>query len=88
MAQFMISQELDTKEVYIKKIIQDEMGAFRVFAEYFTFSQCEQVALVIKHAYIKYISSFPNVSADFNYFYQFLINMFLNLKINFSNSAS
>ena len=38
MSQFLISSELDEKEVYIKKIIPDELGAFRVFAEYFTFS--------------------------------------------------
>lgn len=52
MSQFMISQELDQKEVYIKKMIPDQLGAFRVFAEYFTFSQCEDIANAIKSAYI------------------------------------
>jgi len=40
MSSFMISSELDMKEVYIKKIIPDELSPFRIFAEYFTFSQC------------------------------------------------
>jgi hypothetical protein len=57
----MISQELDQKEVYIKKIIPDEMGPFRIFAEYFTFSESEEVANLVKQAYIQYISSYPNV---------------------------
>ena len=52
MSQFMISSELDQKEVYIKKIIQDELSPFRVFAEYFTFSQCDDTANLVKKAYI------------------------------------
>lgn len=40
----MISSELDLKEVYIKKIIPDELSSFRIFAEYFTFSQCVMTA--------------------------------------------
>lgn len=48
MNQFIISQELDQKEVYVKKIIPDEMGPFRIFAEYFTFSECDEVANLVK----------------------------------------
>ena len=52
MSQFSISQELDQKEVYVKKLIPDEMGPFRIFAEYFTFSECNEVANLVKEAYI------------------------------------
>ena len=52
MSHFMISQELDQKEVYIKKIIPDEMGPFRIFAEYFTFSECDDISHLVKQAYI------------------------------------
>jgi hypothetical protein len=61
MSQFMISSELDSKEVYLKKMIPDELGPFRIFAEYFTFSECDEVANLVKQAYIQYISSYPNV---------------------------
>ena len=61
----MISQELDQKEVYIKKIIPDEMGPFRIFAEYFTFSECDDISHLVKQAYIQYISTYPNVRIKF-----------------------
>jgi len=44
MSSFMISSELDLKEVYIKKIIPDELSSFRIFAEFFTFSQSKLTA--------------------------------------------
>lgn len=61
MSSFMISSELDQKDVFIKKIIPDEMAPFRIFSEYFTFSECEDTSNLVKQAYIQYISSYPNV---------------------------
>lgn len=52
MSQFLISSQLDQKEVYIKKMVQDGLAPFRVFADYFTFSPSKDVANVIKRAYI------------------------------------
>ncbi len=52
MSEFMISSELDLKEVYIKKMIPDELAPFRIFAEYFTFSECDQIADEVRQDYI------------------------------------
>jgi hypothetical protein len=48
MSTFMISSELDMKEVYIKKMIPDELAPFRIFGEYFTFSQNTETAEQVK----------------------------------------
>ena len=52
MSQFMISSQLDQKEIYVKKVVQDDLGPFRIFGEYFTFSQSADTASLIKQAYI------------------------------------
>eukprot|EP00347_Sterkiella_histriomuscorum_P018855 403343913 len=56
--QFKICQHLDGKSMYIKKIIPDNNSIFRVFSDFFTFSQ--NAYPTIKKVFVDYIIQNPN----------------------------
>ena len=58
--QFRMSEELDKKAVNQKKMIQDAYRSFRIFSDFFTFSQASYQ--YIRRLYIYYINAKPNVS--------------------------